>query len=127
MANYPNNVLQFRKRAEPLVKLGLPKPMVILTDGTRSEGNALLKYIISTYLVEPDSSLIYVSNVRKGIYLYCSLINQFNISLNDAEIIIRICMNAIRTNIFMKKANPFIITKEDLYRESKAWNLKYNL
>lgn len=125
--SYENNVIQFRlkSKVEPLIRLAAPKnyrPVVNLTDGTRKEGNAMIKFIINTYLVADDDTKTFYQSVRKGIFLYCSLINQFNISLAEAEVITKICMNAIQYKQYKLMDNPLVLDREDLIRASTEWN-----
>lgn len=122
--NYESKIIQ-SKKIETLIKLSEPKRIVRLIDATKMDGNKLINSILKEYLIDDKYSFVFTKAIKDGILLYCKTIDNFEITLNEANIMIRICMNAILKKYNHNyQNNALTLTKPDLVASSIEWNNK---
>lgn len=128
--SYEDNIIQFKPRSkrstqayEPLIQLGPGTgKTVYLTDATPAQARIMLDMLLNDRLIDTESNRVYRKAVLKGVKLYCSIINKFNISFGEAVTICIICLNALESKIKYKHTNPFELTKSDIVQASKQFN-----
>lgn len=121
------NVINFQnykqRKATKLVQSLCTIKTIYLKDGTKDQMNRFLhERLLAFGIDERADQMVYKKSIRNAILLYCSIINESHLTIEQAATMVDICILAISIKNDAGSDQPFILGKDDIVAASNAWN-----
>lgn len=108
-----------------LVRNLTSKSVVTLKDATAAQARQMVFAQIADFGIEDESALVISMAVRKGVLRYCKMIQKFELTMEEAYRMVRICLMAINWHKMNNEASPLRLTDNDIKQASDRFNLIY--